>query len=251
MEVNEIIIAAQENLPQHAEIRTPTGRIIKYLRKNEIHRMIQASKGRDRLLIETLWNTGARVSEVLMLTPSDFDFKEKVVTIRTKKKRSPKTEKIKALRVEIKGLELALGKDPSSKILKRKIERARAELQSLEETEKKEVESYRTIPINEKFATTVASYCYKYNLRPDQRIFPITRVRAHQIIREAGARAGIDPDRCHPHAFRHGYAVNAVLSGVPPLVLRRWLGHSKIDSTLVYTEALAQDTKGYLERMEF
>ncbi|MFZ0450388.1 MAG: site-specific integrase, partial [Desulfatiglandaceae bacterium] len=64
-------------------------------------------------------------------------------------------------------------------------------------------------------------------------------------------KAGIEKGRRHPHVFRHGFAVNAVLSGVPPLVLRRWLGHASIDTTLIYTEVLAQDTKGYLEKMSF
>ena len=86
---------------------------------------------------------------------------------------------------------------------------------------------------------------------PNERLFPISRIWVYRILQEAGEKAGIEKDRRHPHVFRHGFAVNAVLSGVPPLVLRGWLGHVSIDSTLVYTEVLAQDTKDYLEKMNF
>ena len=97
----------------------------------------------------------------------------------------------------------------------------------------------------------IAGYCMENGLKNHDRLFPISRVRAYEIIRMAGEKAGIDRDRCHPHVFRHGFAVNAVLSGVPPLVLRRWMGHARIDTTLVYTEVLAQDTREYIERMRF
>jgi len=33
--------------------------------------------------------------------------------------------------------------------------------------------------------------------------------------------------------------------------LRQWMGHASIESTLIYTEALAQDTKQYLRNMDF
>jgi len=77
------------------------------------------------------------------------------------------------------------------------------------------------------------------------------RIRAYQIISNAAEKAGTEKGRRHPHVFRHGFAVNAVLSGVPPMVLRRWMGHASMDTTLIYTEVLAQDTKEYLRRMNF
>lgn len=91
----------------------------------------------------------------------------------------------------------------------------------------------------------------KEGLTSNDRLFPISRIRAYQIIQDAGKKAGIEKGRRHPHVFRHGFAVNAVLSAVPPMVLRTWMGHADIQATLVYTQALAQDTRSYLDRMNF
>lgn len=48
---------------------------------------------RQRVLIETLWNTGARINEALALTPSDFFFNADMpfVRLRTLKQRAPRT----------------------------------------------------------------------------------------------------------------------------------------------------------------
>jgi site-specific recombinase XerD len=101
------------------------------------------------------------------------------------------------------------------------------------------------------FAGKLAAYCMERSLSAREAIFPVSRIRAYQIVQSAAEKAGIEKPRRHPHVFRHGFAVNAVASGVPPLVLRNWMGHADIHSTLIYTEALAEDTKSYLDRMKF
>ena len=47
-----------------------------------------------------------------------------------------------------------------------------------------------------------------------------------QVMKRGSPRAGIDPARAHPHAFRHTYGSNCVLRGVPTPVLHKWLGHA-------------------------
>lgn len=245
----EILPAEWHEVKSPAVLKTRTGREIKYIRPHEVHRLLSFLEGRDRLLIEVLWNTGARVSEVLALTPSSIDFHQATVTIRSLKKKRRLPKKAKEIKNEIRGLELALKQDPDSKILARKLEDAKRRLAEYDKEGPPVV--YRTVPIRAELAGKIAGYCMNERIRPNEKLFPITRVRVYQFIQRAGEKAGIEKDRCHPHVFRHGFAVNAVLSGVPPLVLRRWLGHASIDTTLIYTEVLARDTKRYLEKMEF
>ena len=83
------------------------------------------------------------------------------------------------------------------------------------------------------------------------RIFPYTRQWAWKLITRACALAGIEDGRSHPHTFRHSFAVNCIVSGVPVVVVKDWLGHSNIASTLVYTKVLSQDTKRFLDEMRF
>jgi len=250
IEDSEILPAEWHEIESPAVLKTRTGREIKYIRPHEARRILSVlGEGRDQLLVEILWNTGARVSEALELTPASVNFNEATVTIRTLKKKRRLPKKAKDVKNEIRGLELAIIQDPESKILERKLEKARRRLAAFEKEDPPQI--YRTVPVRAELAGKIAAYCMNKNIPPNERLFPISRIRVYQILQRAGEKAGMEKDRRHPHVFRHGFAVNAVLSGVPPLVLRRWLGHASIDSTLIYTEVLAQDTKGYLEKMRF
>jgi site-specific recombinase XerD len=47
--------------------------------------------------------------------------------------------------------------------------------------------------------------------------------------------------------FRHSFAVFSVPSGVPILVVKNWLGHSNIQSTLVYMQVLGSDARNFYD----
>jgi site-specific recombinase XerD len=62
----------------------------KYLSADEVHRVLEQAKSpRDRLLLETLWQTGVRVSEALALTTASIDFNGAVLKAPTLKRRKP------------------------------------------------------------------------------------------------------------------------------------------------------------------
>jgi len=246
---SDILPGEWREIEPPAVLKTRTGREIKYIRPHEVRRILSILKGRDRLLVEILWNTGARVSEVLELTPASVNFNHGIITIRSLKKKRRLPKEAKLIRNEIRGLELALQHDPESRILSRKLENARVRLSKFKK--EKPGLAFRTVPITPALAGKIAAYCMEKGMQSLDRLFPVSRIRVYQVLQKAGEKAGIEKDRRHPHVFRHGFAVNAVLSGVPPLVLRRWLGHASIDTTLIYTEVLAQDTKVYLEKMNF
>ena len=88
-------------------------------------------------------------------------------------------------------------------------------------------------------------------LRKEDKVFEISRQRAYQIISYLCKKAGIDKERSHPHIFRHSFGVNCVLSGVPVLVLKNWLGHKDISDTLIYTQILAKDTREIMDQIIF
>ena len=55
-----------------------------YLEPEQVHAMLDAARvsgPRDYLIIKTLWETGMRASELLVLTPSDIEQKHEVITI--------------------------------------------------------------------------------------------------------------------------------------------------------------------------
>jgi integrase len=69
---------------------------------------------------------------------------------------------------------------------------------------------------------------------PNTRIFPWSRINLWQQIQAAGNRAGVDPRKCHPHAFRHGCGRKWARIGTINEV-SAMLGHKSIQATMMYT----------------
>ncbi|MBI5286724.1 MAG: tyrosine-type recombinase/integrase [Deltaproteobacteria bacterium] len=116
---------------------------------------------------------------------------------------------------------------------------------------KKQRPEVRTIPFNGSLSGILGSYIAQKGLRGRDRLFPITRQRAFQVVGEACSKAGIERDRSHPHTFRHSFAIHCVLSGAPLPVLKKWLGHSSISRTMIYCQVLARDTRAFYEAINF
>lgn len=109
----------------------------------------------------------------------------------------------------------------------------------------------RSIPLSREFAGELLFWARQNRLKPADRLFPFSRQNAYALVRRACGRAGITDDRAHPHTWRHTYAVTCLSQGVPITVVRRWLGHQDLMSTLIYTEILAQDSMRFIDQVRF
>jgi len=67
---------------------------------------------------------------------------------------------------------------------------------------------------------------------------PLSVRGVEQVITDLGESARVP--NCHPHRFRHTYAVNYLLNGGSELMLMRLLGHTSLNATQVYTRAMSQ-----------
>ena len=63
------------------------------------------------------------------------------------------------------------------------------------------------------------------------------------MIRKCGLKAGLDKDKCHPHALRHTHAVYALKSGIGLRTLQQNLGHTSIETTAIYLTMDIEDRK--------
>lgn len=118
-------------------------------------------------------------------------------------------------------------------------------------TLKRKSRPQRIIPIQGSLLGLLGAYIASNELKRDDFILDITRQRAFQIVKETVLKSGFDEERAHPHTFRHSFAVFAVLSGVPILVIKNWLGHSNIQNTLIYMQVLGNDTRRFYEGLNF
>jgi integrase/recombinase XerD len=52
-----------------------------------------------------------------------------------------------------------------------------------------------------------------------------------------------------PKGLRHGYGVHAITSNVPLNMLRKWMGHSSLEVTAIYANALGAEQHSIAARM--
>ena len=202
--------------PESLIAEADRGRLPVYVTREEAHRTFDAvppDKPRDRLFVKTLWVTGARVSEAIEVRPRDFDFAARTLRIQRLKKGRP-------LEVAIPGLP-------------------------------------------EDYCRELATYLKLTGLRPGERVFDFDRFRGLRLVKGLMAQAGIEPSyrvgpkggrvdvKRHPHAWRHGFAVNLIMQGKPLEVVKELLGHASILTTHIYSRAIAANTRPFMETTVF
>lgn len=148
--------------------------------------------------------TGARVSELLALTPRSIELDEQLIIIESLKKRSHGIYRaIPIPRYHIDLLQDVHHFDPS-----------------------------QSCPARQSF-----------------RLWPWCRTTAWKRVRDVMLRAGIPSPRANPRALRHTFAVAALRHGIPLNMVQKWLGHSRMSTTAIYTEITGPDEREFADRL--
>lgn len=193
-----------------------------YLLLPEVHLILNAAKNANvHFMFNTLWHTGCRVSELTALTRASF-----------------------LLETEAKA-------EVSLKTLK---QRGRPKKGAVEHV------GPRAVPVRDPdYVLEVQRYFATHKPKAGERIFDVSRqsvnkrlmalvVQVEAQLKEEGKVLGV---HVTPHTFRHSFAINAVLHGVPAPVLQKWLGHKHMSSTEIYTQVLAAETGHLMEWVEY
>lgn len=68
-----------------------------------------------------------------------------------------------------------------------------------------------------------------------------------RILKKLGKTAGID--NVHPHRFRRTMATNVLRKGMPLEEVKELLGHSKLDTTMIYCTVSKENVKHTHQRL--
>ena len=169
-----------------------------------MHAILEAAKRaedpvslRNYLLIELLYSTGARVSEVVGISLNDFG------------KTQIGNEEISTLKLRGKG-----GKERIVPL-----------------------GSYAKQALDDYLVRTRPSLLKKNNesaLLLNVRGGRLSRVSAWELVKQATKRAGLET-RVTPHVFRHSYATHLLDGGADIRVVQELLGHASVTTTQIYT----------------
>ncbi|EBQ8410789.1 phage integrase family protein [Salmonella enterica] len=195
----------------------------KYLLAPEVSALLHYVPDLHRkMLLATLWNTGARINEALALTRADFSLVPPYpfVQLATLKQRAEKAAR-------------TAGRMPSGSQLHRLVPLSDnqyvSELQMMVATLK--------IPLERRNRRTGRT--------EKARLWEITDRTVRTWIGEAVEAAAADGVTFSvpvtPHTFRHSYAMHMLYAGIPLKVLQALMGHKSISSTEVYTKVFALD----------
>lgn len=168
-------------------------------------------------LMNTLWNTGARLNEALALRRRDFHLSESIphVVLRTAKQRRTAGGRPKKGKSANRVVPLS---DPAY------VEEMRRLFASTRERFEEDALTgeRRAMPVWNVSDRTVRNWL----------------VRAVDAAERDGVKLSI---AVSPHTFRHSFAMHLLYGHVHPKVLQGLMGHEKFESTEVYTKIFALD----------
>ena len=82
----------------------------------------------------------------------------------------------------------------------------------------------------------------------NQRLWPWCRVTAWRFVKGAMLEAGIVGRPACPRGLRHGFGVGTLQALVPLNLVQRWMGHARISTTAIYTDASGDEEAAFAAR---
>jgi integrase/recombinase XerD len=103
----------------------------------------------------------------------------------------------------------------------------------------------RVVPIGREAADALRRYLARGRPHLDRRHRPelflnargggLTRAGAFLILRRLAQKAGLEPERIHPHLLRHSFATHLLEGGADLRSVQEMLGHADLSTTELYT----------------
>jgi len=167
------------------------------------------------LLLEVMWQTGGRVSEVIILTPERIG-STSIVLVNLKQSK----------RIKIGN----------------------------KTTKVRDVDAIKEVEISESLCDRIKTYCKEHKIIRGDYIFPgnwntqkhLTRQYVHEIVTKASEnaqifkrgkrnpRVGVRFKGAYPHIFRHSSAMMMLEETGNIMLVKQQLGHSSVSATQIY-----------------
>ena len=189
--------------PEKIELSKIPERKIEYLSREELERLFDAAKGggirdfRDRAIMETLYSTGLRVSELCALDRKQVDLKRKEFMVRGKGRKQ----------------RIVFLSERACDFIKKYLNQRN--------------DNFDPIFINHGRARKGDDITVSEKRR-------LSRNTIENIVRKNALNAGIIK-KVTPHILRHSFATELLINGADIRSVQEMLGHASITTTQIYT----------------
>jgi integrase/recombinase XerD len=108
---------------------------------------------------------------------------------------------------------------------------------------------FRAVPVPRELLSYLAAIhdFPRHALR--QRLWKFSRPTAWRRVRGVMVAAGVGPSQSKPKALRHAFAVEAVQQRIALSLIKKWLGHAKIETTALYAEPVGEEERALARLM--
>lgn len=107
---------------------------------------------------------------------------------------------------------------------------------------------FRAVPVPPDFLATLASL-HDIPAIGDKRLWDWSRTTAWRRVKEVLEAANIRGVCACPKGIRHAFGIKGVTSEVPLNMIQKWLGHSRLATTAIYTDAVGSEEQQLAKRM--
>jgi integrase/recombinase XerD len=107
---------------------------------------------------------------------------------------------------------------------------------------------YRAVPVPTGFLDKLDAIHNLMDLG-DARLWRWSRTTAWRRVKEVMRDAGIQGLYATPKGVRHGFGIKATSALIPLNMTQKWMGHARIETTAVYTNAIGPEEQAIAERM--
>jgi len=112
---------------------------------------------------------------------------------------------------------------------------------------------WRQVPLDSKFVLAMNT---RFRLRPLQQLgagasllWPVGRTTAYNQIKTLMAKAEIVGPQANPKGLRHTFGTYAMLQGVPITLVKKWMGHARLQTTEIYLDVIGPEERDLARRM--
>lgn len=112
----------------------------------------------------------------------------------------------------------------------------------------------RVVPVNKDLRDALSEYINEERatghwLFPSQRGEKLTIRAVQHLCKEIGKKANLE--QLTPHMLRHTFCHDLVSKGIDIGIVAKMAGHSKIDTTLIYTQPGEQELQAAVEKLSY